>query len=99
MLFFRKYQLPCSHVWQQHILYQTITPKTLVWRMYGRIRALCCRAVTTEFFEGGMEEEIGAPARRRLNMREALDDLTSRYFDSEDQVPQYSAEDASMVVR
>ncbi|KAL8797097.1 MAG: hypothetical protein Q9182_007244 [Xanthomendoza sp. 2 TL-2023] len=55
--------------------------------------------VTTEFFDRGMDGEIGAPARRRLDMREALDSLRTSYLMLEEQVADFTAEDADAFIR
>lgn len=44
-------------------------------------------------------EEIGAPVRRRLDLRELLDSLKSRYYKIEASVATMSATDADKVMK
>lgn len=99
--FYRKYQLPCQHIWHQHILYDIISEEdferyTFMWEDSG---FEIYERVTTEYFERGIDAEIGAPARRRLDIKEALDGIRSRYYALEEQVAAMPKEAADEVVR
>ena len=39
--------------------------------------------MTTDYINKGIENDIGAPARRKLQVREVLDGLLARYYDLE----------------
>ena len=42
--------------------------------------------ITSEYYTKEIDGEIGAPYRRRLDVREALDSLKSKYYDLEEAV-------------
>ncbi|KAI9796654.1 MAG: hypothetical protein M1835_003450, partial [Candelina submexicana] len=100
-LWFRKYQLPCRHIWTQHALWGTLKEEDFQqyiymfedsgFELYERIG--------TEYYEREIEEEIGAPVRRRLDMREVLDSVKSRFYELEEQVAGLPFEEANRVMQ
>jgi hypothetical protein len=54
--------------------------------------------ITTEWVEKGLKEAIGAPVRRRLDIREVLDSLMTKYYDLETDVKTFAPEDADRVM-
>ena len=80
-LFFRQYHLPCAHMWQQEHLFGGILEDEAVWDDYAFMFEDC----GLEIYEGmevtystkELGEEIGAPARRRLEVR--LSSFTVHY--------------------
>ena len=67
--FYQKWQLPCRHIWQHHILFGILTPDAMAafsfaWDEGGYE---IYEGVTTEWVEKGVREAIGAPVRRRLS--------------------------------
>ena len=71
-LFFRQYQLPCSHMWQQEQLFEGVLKDEEVWEQYAFMFEDC----GFEIYEGigvtystkELGEEIGAPAKWRLEV-------------------------------
>jgi hypothetical protein len=54
--------------------------------------------VTTEWVEKGIREDIGAPVRRRLDLREVLDGLMAKYYALEADVKAMAPHDADRVM-
>lgn len=98
--FYRKWQLPYRHIWQHHALFGILTQDALTkflflqedggYEIYKRI--------TTEWVEKGLEEAIGASMRRRLDIREILDDLMTKQYNLETDVKTFAPEDADIVM-
>ena len=71
-LFFRQYQLPCAHMWQQEHLFGEVLADEEVWNRFVFMFEDC----GFEIYEGmgvtysskELQEEIGAPAKRRLEV-------------------------------
>ena len=68
--FFHKYQLPCRDIWAQHQLFGTLKEEdfdrwAFMWEDSG---FELYEGITSEYYERGIDGEIGAPARRRLDM-------------------------------
>ena len=55
--------------------------------------------ITSKYYERGMDREIGAPARRRLDMREALDTVRFKYYDLEESVEYLPPAEADRVMK
>ena len=96
--FYQKYQLPCRDIWASHFLFGTLVEDdfrrwAFMWEDSG---FEIYETMGSAYFAKDIDDEIGAPTRRRLDMREALDTLKSKYYDLEDLVakmPGYQAED------
>jgi hypothetical protein len=54
--------------------------------------------ITTEWVERGLKEAIGVPVRRRLDVREMLDGLMTKYYNLETDVKTFAPEDADKVM-
>ena len=95
-LFFRSYQLPCRHVFQQDMLYKLLRPEH--WEAYYFMFEDCGMEVyevhSKEYICKDIFEEAGAPARRKLAVRETLDQLRSAYHRLEEQVEEMEEESA-----
>ena len=99
--FFRKYQLPCRDIWAQHQLFGTLKEED-----FDRWAFMCedsgfelYEGITSEYYERGIDGEIGAPATRRLDMREALDIVRSKYYDLEESVEHLPPAEADRVMK
>ncbi|KAL2052754.1 hypothetical protein ABVK25_006994 [Lepraria finkii] len=44
--------------------------------------------ISSEYYTRDVDSEVGAPARRRLDLRETLESLKSKYYDLEETVTQ-----------
>ncbi len=81
-LFWRRYQLPCRHIFYQHMLFQILTDED--WEAFAFAWEDCgfegYETAGPEYAIKEMYEEIGAPARRKLNLREVLDGLHAKYY-------------------
>ena len=55
--------------------------------------------ITSEYYERGIDGEIGAPARRRLDIREALDTVRFKYYDLEESVEYLPSAEADRVIK
>jgi len=98
--FYQKWQLPCRHIWQHHILFGVLTPDAMdafsfAWDEGG---FEIYEGVTTEWVEKGVREAIGAPVRRRLDLREVLDGLLAKYYALEADVKEMAPDDADRVM-
>ena len=71
-LFFRQYQLPCAHMWQQEHVFRNVLEDEAVWAEFiftwedGGFEIYESREV--EYSEKELAEEIGAPVKRRLEV-------------------------------
>ena len=86
--FFRHYNLPCQHIWVNHLLFDTIRPEDqerwiLMWEDSG---FEVYEQHSLEYIEKEIDEDVFAPERHRLEMREALEGLKNRYFNLEESV-------------
>jgi len=98
--FYQKWQLPCRHIWQHHILFGVLTPEAIAafsfaWDEGGYE---IYEGVTTDWVERGIREAIGAPVRRRLDLREVLDGLMAKYYALEADVKAMAPADADRVM-
>ncbi|KAK9364564.1 hypothetical protein V1509DRAFT_572730 [Lipomyces kononenkoae] len=84
--FYRKYLLPCRHIFLSDLLYDVLTPEH--WQMYSFMFEESgfevYEAVTKEYVQDGIYDEIGAPERRALGCKEILENLRSRYYELEE---------------
>jgi len=84
-LFFLKFQVPCRHLICYHMTVPIFTSETLAqWKymwedtgfeMYDRI--------TTSYWQKEFEDEIGAPPRRRLEVKEVCELIKAEYYKAE----------------
>ena len=71
-LFFRQYQLPCAHMWQQEHIFGGVLEDEAVWEDFvfmfedGGFEIYEGREVI--YSQKELAEEIGAPAKRRLEV-------------------------------
>ncbi|KAI9704232.1 MAG: hypothetical protein M1836_007093 [Candelina mexicana] len=100
-LFFQKYQLPCRHIWLQHKLWGMIKEEDFDrWNhMFDDSGFEIYECMGTEYYHKDIDEDIGAPARRRLDMREILDSVKSQYYELEEQVADLPAARADGIMR
>ena len=54
--------------------------------------------MTTDWVEKGVREAIGAPVRRRLDLREVLDGLMAKFYTLEADVKEMAPDDADRVM-
>ena len=87
-LFFRSWALPCCHLFHRQLLFGGVLDKDEDWTRYGMMFENC----GFEIYEGRetiytpdqLDDEIGVPIRRRLEVREILDNIQSRFYDVEE---------------
>ncbi len=75
-LFFRQYQLPCSHIWQQQHLFGGILEDEEDWDRYAFMFEDCgfeiYEGMGVEYSTKQLYKEIGAPAKRRLEVSDSI---------------------------
>ncbi|KAK9349806.1 hypothetical protein V1523DRAFT_356425 [Lipomyces doorenjongii] len=87
-LFFRKYFLPCRHIFLSDMSYDILTREQ--WQDF----AFMFEDSGYEIYEGrgreylgdGIRQEIGAPDRRTLTFKELLERLRTRYYELDEDV-------------
>jgi hypothetical protein len=85
-LFYRKWQLPCRHILLQHRTFGAVLTDEYYnqWHWKWEDSGFdMYEGMTTDYINNGIENDIGAPARRKLQVREVLDGLLARYYDLE----------------
>jgi hypothetical protein len=98
--FFEKWQLPCSHIWRQHMLFRVLTSEAVshysfVWKEGGFEHY---ETTGTKWVERDIREAIGAPVRKRIDVREVLDGLIQQYFCLEEEIREFPPLEAERVV-
>jgi hypothetical protein len=87
-LFWRRYQLPCRHIFYQHMLFQILSDDD--WETFAFAWEECgfekYETASPQYAIKEVYEEIGAPAKRKLEFREVLDNLHAKYYWLEDQM-------------
>ena len=92
-LFYRQYQLPCRHLWQYHIVFETFQESDwLAW--------------AEKFEDSGFEvyetsarlnierhEDIEEPDRHMLQMREVLDTIKEKFYEVMEHTADWTAEE------
>lgn len=83
-LFWRKFQLPCKHIWQIHLSVDVITKED--WERFAfqfEDGGFEIYESATRDHVGGdiMEDAIGRPDRHLLDVREVLDSIKERYYE------------------
>jgi hypothetical protein len=100
-VFWRRYQLPCRHILQNHMIFGHLTDEK--WAHW----AFAWEDSGFEIFETAgktyvnkeMYNEIGAPAKRKLELREVVDSLTNRYYRMEEELEAWSAAERDYVIK
>ena len=85
-LFYRKWQLPCRHIILQHRTFGHVLTDEYYnqWHWKWEDSGFeMYEGMTTDYISKGIENDIGAPGRRKLQIREVLDGLLGRYYDLE----------------
>jgi hypothetical protein len=98
--FFQQWQLPCRHIWRQHILFRVLSKEAVqqfsfVWAEGGFEHY---ENSGTRWVERDAREAIGAPVRQRLDLREVLDALVQQYYHIEEQVRSWEHVEADQFV-
>ena len=72
-LFFRQYSLPCAHMWLQQHTFGAVLEDESVWERFVFMFDECgfeiYEGMSTVYLQKELDEEIGAPAKRRLEVR------------------------------
>jgi hypothetical protein len=99
--FFWQWQLPYKHVWHHYVTFGSLTPAIMKeWEWMWEDRGFeLYEGRTTEYIEKGIREEIGVLFRRRLDLREVLDSLKSRWYQLEAEVAHMLSEDTDYFMR
>ena len=81
--FYRKYQLPCRHIWAQHELFGVIRweDEDRWVHMWDESGFEIYERMETCYIESAIDDDIGAPERSRLTMRDTLESLQNRYYE------------------
>jgi len=85
-LFYRKWQLPCRHILLQHRTFGAVLTDEYYEQWHWKWEDSgyeMYEGMTADYINKGIENDIGAPARRKLQVREILDGLLARYYDLE----------------
>ena len=85
-LFYCKWQLSCCHILLQHRFFGTVLTDEYYnqWHWKWEDSGFeMYEGMTADYINKGIENDIGAPARRKLQVREVLDGLLARYYDLE----------------
>jgi hypothetical protein len=99
-LFFRKWQLPCQHIWHADMAFHILTDAAMeTWKWGWEEGGFeMYEHWTTDWVESRVMEEIGAPLRYRLNLREVTDSIQSRFFDLEQRLAKSKRHEASNIM-
>jgi hypothetical protein len=99
--FYRRYQLLCRHIWANHVLFKCLdSSHFLLWaHMWEDSGFEIYETIGKEYFEREIDEDIGVPTRRRLDMREALDNIKERYYQIEEAVQNWKPEEADRFMK
>ncbi|KAI9854655.1 MAG: hypothetical protein M1824_000241 [Vezdaea acicularis] len=99
-LFWRQYQLPCQHIWQQELLYGVL--KDSDWKlftfMFEDSGMEVYESMTKDFIHSDVHGIIGAPEQRKLKLREVQDSLRSAYYRIEEAASVLEPDTAATVV-
>lgn len=82
-LFWRKYQLPCKHIWQIHVSVDVITMEhwtRFAW-MFDDGGFEIYEGTTRDYVVRDMDNAIGRPDKHLLEVREVLDSIKDRYYE------------------
>ena len=85
-LFYRKWQLPCRHILLQHRTFGAVLTDEYYnqWHWKWEDSGFeMYEGMTTDYINKGIENDIEASARRKLQVQEILDGLLARYYDLE----------------
>lgn len=97
-LFYLKYQLLCRHIWNWHLCYGYLKQQQFEeWiRMWedDECGYDVYFGMTTQWYQKEAEDEIGAPQRLRLKVRDCLSELHQRFYDLEEGVKALPPEEA-----
>lgn len=82
---YRAWQLPCAHIWHHHLLFGSLVPSHLA--QLAELWATNGYEIYEEIqqpFRGELDNVIGISARAKLDWRERLDLLNSKFYDVTD---------------
>lgn len=98
--FYRKYQLPCRHIWQLHILYNVITEHDWDrWAfMFEDGGFEIYESTTKEYVVKDIHEAIGGPDKHLLGVREVLDTIKERYYEICDNTADWEPEERNTMI-
>jgi hypothetical protein len=100
-VFWRRYQLPCCHILQHHMIFGHLTDKhwsdwAFAWEDSG---FEIYETATKTYVNKEMYEEIGAPVRRKLELREVIDSLTNRYYRLEEELEDWPDIERDIIIK
>ena len=86
--------------WQHHILFGVLTRDAMAAFSFAWDEGVyeIYEEVTTEWVEKGIREAIGAPVRRRLDLRGVIDGLLAKCYALEADVKEMAPDDADRVM-
>jgi hypothetical protein len=99
--FYRRYQLICRHIWANHIMFKCLTNEHFdqwAW-MWDESGFQIYERMETVYFERDIDEDIGAPECRRLDMREVVEAMKERYYQIEEAVGDWEATRADNFIK
>ena len=99
--FYRRYQLPCRHIWANHLLYSCLKKEdykrwAYMWEESGYE---IYETMESIYIERGINDEIGAPERHRLEVRETLESIKARYYGIEGQARELHPDVGDQLIR
>lgn len=94
-LFYRRWQLPCRHILKQEALFGGILTDEY-WgnwiRKWEESGFELYEGMTVDYMNNAVDSEIGAPVRRKLEVREVLDGLLTAYYSFEENTTTWPAD-------
>jgi hypothetical protein len=100
-LFWRRWQLPSHHILQHHMIFGHLTDEVWAhWRWNWEENGFeIYETAETEYINQEMYQQIGAPVRRRLDVREIVDSLMNRYYGLEEELEYANEAERDLVIR
>jgi hypothetical protein len=100
-LFYRRYQLSCRHILHYHMIFGYLRDEH--WEAYAFMFEECgfeiYETASKTYANKEMFEEIGVPARRKLEIREVMDQLQNRYYRLEEEMEGWPEVERDQAIR
>ena len=83
-LFYRRYQVPCKHVFTATYFYDYEPDWAIYHFMFEESGFEIYETMGSVYVAEDIYEEIGAPSRRKIDVRETLSRIQNKYYDLEE---------------
>jgi hypothetical protein len=95
--FYAAYQVPCRHIWANHLTYNCLNDNHFaMWsHMWEESGFDIYERMEKTYFERDIDDDIGVPQRRRLEVRDALEKIKARYYQVEQEAADLSTSEES----